>query len=62
LLCSPAQAEELDLGWRPIGEIAIGRGFALAAAGDGNPQLIEARLGDAVARCLGAGTSGREGT
>ncbi|NGO40772.1 LysR family transcriptional regulator [Streptomyces sp. YC419] len=62
LLCSPAQAEELDLAWRPVGEITISRGFALAAAGDGNPQLIEARLGDAVARCLGAGTSGGEGT
>ncbi|GGV23536.1 LysR family transcriptional regulator [Streptomyces longisporoflavus] len=54
LLCSPAQAEELALAWRPIGEIALGRGFALAAAADGNPQSIEARLGDAIARCLGA--------
>ena len=32
LLCSPAQAEELALNWRPIGEITLGRGFALAAA------------------------------
>jgi DNA-binding transcriptional LysR family regulator len=54
LLCSPAQAEDLGLVWRPIGETTIGRGFALAAAGDGNPQILEARLGDAVARCLGA--------
>ncbi|MGW7276576.1 LysR family transcriptional regulator [Streptomyces sp. NPDC054864] len=55
LLCSLAQAEELALTWRPIGEITLGRGFALAAAADGNPQHIEARLGDAIARCLGAG-------
>lgn len=58
LLCSPAQARELALAWRPVGEIAIVRGYALAAAGDGNPELIEARLGDAVARCLGAGAQG----
>ncbi|MET9671426.1 LysR family transcriptional regulator [Streptomyces sp. NPDC006475] len=56
LLCSPAQAEELALHWRPIGEIALSRGFALVAAGDGNPQAVEARLGDAIARCLGAAT------
>ncbi|MGW6057341.1 LysR family transcriptional regulator [Streptomyces sp. NPDC055189] len=54
LLCSRAQAGELALTWRPIGEIALGRGFALAAAADGNPQPIEARLGEAIARCLGA--------
>ncbi|MFI2214475.1 LysR family transcriptional regulator [Streptomyces sp. NPDC020141] len=54
LLCSPAQAGELALHWRPIGEIALRRGFALAASADGNPQHLAARLGDAVARCLGA--------
>ncbi|KPC60546.1 LysR family transcriptional regulator [Streptomyces chattanoogensis] len=59
LLCSPAQADELALTWRPIGETTLSRGFALAAA-DGNPQHIEARLGDAIARCLGADT--RAGT
>ncbi len=56
LLCSPAQAAELALHWCPIGEIALGRGYALAAAADGNPQHIEARLGDAIACCLGADT------
>ncbi|MGW7075334.1 LysR family transcriptional regulator [Streptomyces sp. NPDC054866] len=55
LLCSLAQAEELALTWRPIGEVTLGRGFALAAAAEGNPQHIEARLGDAIARCLGVG-------
>ncbi|MFD5033246.1 LysR family transcriptional regulator [Streptomyces sp. NPDC058220] len=53
LLCSPAQAEELTLNWRPVGEITLSRGFALAASADGNPQHIEARLGDAITRCLG---------
>ncbi|MBB5939581.1 LysR family transcriptional regulator [Streptomyces zagrosensis] len=54
LLCSPAQATELALHWRPIGEIALSRGLALAAVAEGNPQHIQARLGDAIARCLGA--------
>ncbi|WP_229821992.1 LysR family transcriptional regulator [Streptomyces netropsis] len=66
LLCSPAQAEELALRWWPIGEITLSRGYALAAAADGNPQHIEGRLGDAIARCLGAdtlrGTAGRTTT
>ncbi|GAA2927116.1 LysR family transcriptional regulator [Streptomyces enissocaesilis] len=55
LLCSPAQAGELALAWRPIGEITLGRGFALTVAADGNPQYVEARLGDTIAHCLGAG-------
>ncbi|MFI6638148.1 LysR family transcriptional regulator [Streptomyces sp. NPDC050504] len=54
LLCSPAQAAELALEWRPIGETALGRGYAVATAADGNPQHVEARLGGAIARCLGA--------
>ncbi|MEU6331770.1 LysR family transcriptional regulator [Streptomyces sp. NPDC047049] len=60
LLCSPAQAAEFALNWRPIGETTLSRGFALAAAADGNTQPLAARLGDAIARCLGADT--REGT
>ncbi|WP_181764879.1 LysR family transcriptional regulator [Streptomyces albidus (ex Kaewkla and Franco 2022)] len=60
LLCSPAQAEELALNWRPIGEVTLHRGYALAAAADGNPLHIEARLGEAVSRCLG--TAARAGT
>ncbi|MEU0688013.1 LysR family transcriptional regulator [Streptomyces uncialis] len=53
LLCSPAQAGELALQWRPLGGITVSRGFALAAAADGRPERIEARLDDAIARCLG---------
>lgn len=52
LLCSPAQARELSLSWRPLGGITLTRGYALTAAGDA--QQIQARLGDAIARCLGA--------
>ncbi len=53
LLCSLDQADELALHWRPIGELVLRRGFALAAAGDGNPHLVQTRLGRAIARCLG---------
>ncbi|MCX4851019.1 LysR family transcriptional regulator [Streptomyces sp. NBC_00893] len=61
LLCSHAQAEEFGFHWRPVGEVALSRGFALVAAAGGNPQHIEARLGTAIGRCLGAG-SGAGGT
>ncbi|MDQ0988545.1 LysR family transcriptional regulator [Streptomyces sp. V2I9] len=54
LLCSRAQADELALTWRPIGELTPIRGYALTVAADGNPLPVEARLGDAVALCLGA--------
>ncbi|GAA2612397.1 LysR family transcriptional regulator [Streptomyces tubercidicus] len=54
LLCSPAQAGELALRWRPIGEITLTRGFVLATAAAGHPDHIRARLGEDIARCLGA--------
>ncbi|MFH8982862.1 LysR family transcriptional regulator [Streptomyces varsoviensis] len=42
LLCSPAQADELALAWRPIGEVRLSRGFALLTAADGgDPPPIE---------------------
>ncbi|MFE3372998.1 LysR family transcriptional regulator [Streptomyces sp. NPDC059173] len=53
LLCSRAQAAELALVWRPIGETTPRRGYALTVAADGSPLPVEARLGEAVARCLG---------
>ncbi|MES4904594.1 MULTISPECIES: LysR family transcriptional regulator [unclassified Streptomyces] len=56
LLCSPAQARELSLAWRPLGDATLTRGYALTATGDS--QQIQARLGDAIARCLGAEGAG----
>lgn len=50
----PAQAGELALRWRPIGEITLTRGFVLATAAAGHPDHIRARLGEDIARCLGA--------
>lgn len=58
LLCAPDQAAELSLHWRPIGELALRRGFALTAAAEGDPQRLRARLSDAIARCLGADGAG----
>ncbi|MFK0202458.1 LysR family transcriptional regulator [Streptomyces lavendulae] len=56
LLCSAAQAYDLGLDWRPIGEITLSRGYALAAAGDSDARHLQDHLGGAIARCLGPGT------
>lgn len=53
LLCSPDQADDLGLTWRPIGDLTLTRGFALTAAPAVNVDLFETHLSDAVARCLG---------
>ncbi|MFF8831250.1 LysR family transcriptional regulator [Streptomyces sp. NPDC015131] len=55
LVCSEAQAGELGLVWRPLGDVALSRGFALATAADTPRHVAEERLGDALTRCLGAG-------
>jgi DNA-binding transcriptional LysR family regulator len=58
LLCSPGQARELRLHWRPVGELGPGfaRGYALAAADETDADAT--RTGQvcahAIARCLGA--------
>ncbi|MGH4030333.1 LysR family transcriptional regulator [Actinomycetota bacterium Odt1-20B] len=54
LLCSAAQARELGLHWRPLGDLALVRGYALGATESGDPDLIRGRLGEALADCLGA--------
>ncbi|WP_419997938.1 LysR family transcriptional regulator [Streptomyces boninensis] len=53
LLCSPPQARELGLDWRPLGELPLARGYALITADHSNPQPLQTRLHDAIARCLG---------
>ncbi|WP_155361784.1 LysR family transcriptional regulator [Acrocarpospora macrocephala] len=55
LLCSPGQARELGLHWRPLGEIPLVRGFDVAAAVGDDAERIRDRLWHAIARCLGAG-------
>ncbi|RSN27275.1 LysR family transcriptional regulator [Amycolatopsis sp. WAC 01416] len=54
LLCSPAQAAELGLAWRPLGEIRLARGFEVSAGLGEDAQRLRARLWPDIARCLGA--------
>ncbi|TDC23260.1 LysR family transcriptional regulator [Streptomyces sp. 8K308] len=60
LLCSPAEAGELRLHWRPIGELAagFGRGYALVVADEADADAARVReaCGRGIARCLGAAT------
>ncbi|WP_344173087.1 LysR family transcriptional regulator [Kribbella lupini] len=53
LLCSPDQAHDLGLTWRPIGDLTLARGFALTAAPAVDADFLRTHLSDAVARCLG---------
>lgn len=54
LLCCAKQAAELELHWRPIGELRIDRGFDVSAIARHDAERIRARLNDGIARCLGA--------
>ncbi|MET8998770.1 LysR family transcriptional regulator [Amycolatopsis sp. NPDC004169] len=54
LLCSVAQAEELGLSWRPIGELQPARGFGVSAALAEDADRLRTTLRAAVGRCLGA--------
>ena len=53
LLCSAGQASELGLGWRPIGEIGLARGFDIAAGLGEDAEHLRTRLGPGIRRCLG---------
>ncbi|MEQ0564026.1 LysR family transcriptional regulator [Amycolatopsis sp. NEAU-NG30] len=55
LLCSVAQAEELGLHWRPVGEVHLARGYGVAAALGEDAERLRTVLRDAVGRCLGVG-------
>ncbi|UUV32907.1 LysR family transcriptional regulator [Amycolatopsis roodepoortensis] len=54
LLCSAAQATDLGLNWRPIGETRLARGFEITAGPGEDAQRLRARLWPDIARCLGA--------
>ncbi|WP_206797454.1 LysR family transcriptional regulator [Amycolatopsis sp. MtRt-6] len=54
LLCSVAQADELGLPWRPIGELDVARGYDVAAALPEDADRLRTAWGEAVGRCLGA--------
>jgi len=52
LLCSAAQADQLGLHWRPVGEVPLARGFEVAAGSGEDAERVRG-LSVAVARCLG---------
>ncbi|MCR6482010.1 LysR family transcriptional regulator [Amycolatopsis sp. OK19-0408] len=53
LLCSAAQAADLGLHWRPVGELDLARGYAVAATVGEDADRLRTALSAAVARCLG---------
>lgn len=62
LLCSAQQAAELGLGWRPIGEIDLARGFDVAAGLGDDADRLRTSLSAGIQRCLGAPDPGKEPT
>jgi len=54
LLCPAAQADELDLHWRPVGGLVLARGYDVTAGIGDDADRIRTALADPVARCLGA--------
>ncbi|MBQ1028205.1 LysR family transcriptional regulator [Micromonospora sp. C95] len=58
VLCSPAEARELGLHWRPIGELRPVRGYQATAGVREDAERLRGALGPAVARCLGVPEAG----
>ncbi|CAL9455773.1 hypothetical protein SUDANB95_02521 [Actinosynnema sp. ALI-1.44] len=52
LLCSPAQADDLGLHWRPIGEVRVARGYDVTARSREDAHRVRAL--PLVGPCLGA--------
>lgn len=53
LLCSPAQAADLGLHWRAIGELEPARGYDIAAGLPEDAERIRAVAPESIGRCLG---------
>ncbi|MCZ2809928.1 MULTISPECIES: LysR family transcriptional regulator [unclassified Modestobacter] len=53
LLCSAVQATELGLHWRPLGELAVLRGYDVAGRAREDVQRLRGELHASVGRCLG---------
>jgi hypothetical protein len=58
LVCSPSQATELGLRWRPMGEVRLRRGYNLAAVVPDDEERIATRLSEALSVLLGADDPG----
>jgi DNA-binding transcriptional LysR family regulator len=54
LVCSPAQAAELELSWRPLAGDPVARGYEVTAAAGGDADRLRDRLQAEVGRCLAA--------
>lgn len=53
LLCSPAQAAEFGLSWRPIGELEPARGYDVVAGQHEDAERLRALPPSLIGRCLG---------
>jgi DNA-binding transcriptional LysR family regulator len=62
LLCARAQADELGLTWRPVGELDLARGYDIAAGLREDAQRIRALPPATIGRCLGATDGGGAAT
>ncbi|MUL42018.1 LysR family transcriptional regulator [Streptomonospora sp. PA3] len=58
LLCSPRQAAELGLHWRPVGGLDAVRGYTVAAVPGEDTARIEQGVAEDMARCLGVPAEG----
>ncbi|TDD70407.1 LysR family transcriptional regulator [Jiangella aurantiaca] len=57
LLCTPREAADTGLTWRPLGDAPLVRGYAVVAASVLDTDRTTATLGPLLARCLGADPS-----
>ncbi|GGM40351.1 LysR family transcriptional regulator [Micromonospora sonchi] len=53
MLCSPAEARELGLHWRPLGELRPVRGYQVTAGVREDAERLGGVLRAAIGRCLG---------
>lgn len=54
LLCTRAEADDLDLHWRPFAGLAVARGFALAGDSDHDVDAVRSAVADELAAALGS--------
>ncbi|HEY3506183.1 MAG TPA: LysR family transcriptional regulator [Actinocatenispora sp.] len=59
LLCSLAQARELELRWHPLGDLHVARGYDVTAGAGADTERVRT-LSAGIARCLGAAGDGRD--
>jgi DNA-binding transcriptional LysR family regulator len=56
LLCPAAQADELELHWRPLAGTPVARGFDVSAVDGDDARRLREVLWDELAQCLGVPT------